>query len=363
MKKGILFLISVFTFLFASSPILAAESFTQLGNPNIFAAEQLTLDEPKYLQDTIIMSGQTDLDSIFVKDAIVMSGQTNISPETIITEDLIILSGQQTISGRVKKDVIVIGGEITIDSDAIIDGYLLALGGQVTLAGTVKDSVHIFAGQADIKDTAVIKGDLSINAGEISVADDANIVGEKKITTYQNWRNLPNTDVSKISEPVRTYTRNARQAFSFYSFLTHLIALLILIKFFSKQINHLVKKGLKTPFNTLGQGLLYLLLIPVMGVLLITTLIGIPLASFTFFIYGVSIYLSSIFTAIAIGQYIKGQKLLKTENKYLYGFLGLVIISLLFSFPFLKGLSRVFSLLFGLGIFLTYLKQLFAKKK
>jgi len=156
-EKGILFLISVFTFLFASSPILAAESFTQLGNPNIFAAEQLTLDEPKYLQDTIIMSGQTDLDSIFVKDAIVMSGQTNISPETIITEDLIILSGQQTISGRVKKDVIVIGGEITIDSDAIIDGYLLALGGQVTLAGTVKDSVHIFAGQADIKDTAVIK--------------------------------------------------------------------------------------------------------------------------------------------------------------------------------------------------------------
>lgn len=363
MKKLILFFVSIFTFLSISNPVLATKSFTQLGNPNIFAGEEVTLEEPKYLQDTIIMSGKTNLDNTFAGDAIIMSGQTTFSSDTVISEDLLLLGGQQSISGIINKDVIVLGGEINITSDAIINGYLLALGGQVNVSGTVNDSVHIFAGQANIKNTAIIKGDLNVNAGDISVADNAQITGEKKINVHEEWKDVKNTDTSKFSQPARTYTRRFRQAFSLYSFLTHLLALLLLLKFFSTQINALIKKGLKKLLTTFKQGLGYLFFIPLVGILLITTIIGIPLAGFTFYVYGFSIYLSSIFTAIAIGQYLKDQKLLKSENKYLYGFLGLIIVNLFFSFPFLKGISKLASLLFGLGVFNTYLKQIFAKKK
>lgn len=369
MKKLILFFVSIFTFLSISNPVLATKSFTQLGNPNIFAGEQINLDEPKYLKDVIIMSGQTNLDNTFAGDTIIMSGQTTFSPDTVISEDLLLLGGQQSISGLINKDVIVLGGETTITPDAIINGYLLALGGRVNMSGTVNDSVHIFAGQVNINNTAVIKGNLNINAGDISVADAAQVAGEKKINLHEEWniseewKGVKNTNISQFSQPARAYTRGFRQAFSLYSFLTHLLALLLLLKFFSTKINTLIKKGLKNIINTFKQGLVYLFIIPLAGILLITTIIGIPLAGFAFYVYGFSIYLSSIFTAIAIGQYLKDQKLFKTQNKYFYGFLGLIIINLLFSFPFLKGISKLASLLFGLGVFNTYLKQIFAKKK
>ena len=363
MKKLALFLISIFTFLFVSTPALALESLPVLDNPNIITGERLVLDEPQYDQDTIIIAGQTDIDSTITGDAFIVSGQTTFSQDTSINQDLFIISGQQFISGKINQDVIIIGGEVTIEPETVIDGYLLIIGGQVTLSGTVKGSVNLFAGQVFVKDAAIIKGPLNIKGGEIDVSPDAQILGEKQIKVYEEWQEKISPDISEFPQTALKYAYYLRRAVSFYSFLTHLIVLLLLVGLFSKKISLLIKEVFKTPAASLVQGFMYLILTPFLGVVLITTIIGIPLATFTFFVYGMSIYLSSIFTALAIGAYIKEQKWSKINNEYLYGFIGLLILNLLFQVPLLKPLIKITSLIFGLSVFFVYIKQIFSKKK
>lgn len=362
MKKLTFSLIAVFIFILTSSPALALSKNTPR-QPHLLIGEQLTLEEKTYSQDTVVISGQSEIDSLIKGDAIIVSGQTNLSSDTNVSEDLLVISGQQSISGQIKQDVIVVGGEIKIEKDTIIDGYLLAIGGQVTLAGTVKGSTHIFAGQTIIKDSVLINGDLEVKTGDIIFSSDAKILGEKKVQVQEGWQNLPNLSGKYLTQEARRQTRNFRQAFSLYSFLTHLLALFVLIYFFAKKIDTLLKQALKSTSNTFGRGLIYLLLTPLLAIFLIPAIITLPLVGFTFFIYSTSIYLSSIFTAIALGQYLQKQKLLPSKNPYLYGFLGLLILNLLFHIPFLKPLSKFISLLFGLGVFSLYLQQVFKRKK
>lgn len=362
MKKFTSYLIAIFAFILTSSPAFALQKNLPK-QPNILIGEQLTLEEKTYTQDTIIISGQNNIDSLIKGDAVIVSGQTNLSSNTNVSEDLIVVSGQQTISGQINQDVIIVAGETKIEEDATINGYLLAIGGQVTLAGKVKGSTHIFAGQAIIKDTAVINGDLEIKAGDITVSEDAQILGEKEVEIYQNWQNWSELKQNNLTQKAQVLTRALRQVFSFYSFLTHLLVLFLLIYFFGKKTNSLIKQNLKSLGRTIGQGLIYFLLAPLTAFILVFTIITVPLSVLIFFTYGFSIYLSSIFTAIAIGQYLEKQKLFSSKNPYLYGFLGLIVLNLFFFVPLLEPLSKTLSLLFGLGVFYTFLKQVFERSK
>lgn len=363
MKKLTPFFLSLITFLSFSSIALAQTPAQNLklkpsNSPHLFVGESIKVSESEYDQDVIIMAGQSQIDSSVTGDVVIFSGQNNISSETTISQDLISATGQQNISGEINQNAIIVGGEVSIKPTAVINGYLVVAGGDVSISGTINGSVHVFAGQVNITNTAIINGDLDVKAGDINISNQAQILGEKQTQIYNNWSIWSEFNANEMSQTAKEYTQYFRQTFFTYSFLTHLAVLFLLINLFSKKIKELSKKALKNPGYCLGQGLIYFILTPIVGVVLALTILGLPLAGFTFFTYFISLFLSSIFTALAIGEYLQQKQWFKIKSQYLYGFISLLGLNLLFLFPLIRPLVKTLSLLFGLGIFYTWLKNI-----
>ena len=86
-------------------------------------------------------------------------------------------------------------------------------------------------------------------------------------------------------------------------------------------------------------------------------MIGIPLGIILMLLYGIAIYLTTIFTAYLIG-YNFWQKVFKKDINILFlGLIGLFILLILGLIPGVRTLVSIITTLVGLGIIASILKR------
>ena len=104
------------------------------------------------------------------------------------------------------------------------------------------------------------------------------------------------------------------------------------------------------PLKTLGVGFLTLVVTPLLIILAMVTVIGIPLGMLMGIVYWVAMYLSKIIVAVFIGQWLaKRFKWPELHKGVWYVLLGLVILALLNMIPFVKFIVGLLTVVAGLG--------------
>ena len=103
------------------------------------------------------------------------------------------------------------------------------------------------------------------------------------------------------------------------------------------------------PLKNLLWGLMFLIIAPIVVVLLLITIIGIPLSLILLMIYIIFLYISRIYVGFWVGQYVLKQLKKETRFKVLTMALGLMIVLIGINLPIIGIFIHLVILLLGLG--------------
>jgi hypothetical protein len=236
-------------------------------------------------------------------------------------QERIVITGPVVVDrGDTTGDVVVIDGDVLVRGT--VDGDLVVLQGDVTLRGTVKGDVIAGKDKVIVGDRGRIDGDLRYGDEKPEGATSDKVGGD-----------VERFDFESIAAPAGVgIVLGLWLAVTFSIFLLGLVLLLL----FPRAADAVARSGAG---KSLLVGLLTFILLPILALVALVTIIGLPLGFVLLLAIG---YVSA---AWAIGR-----RILKPPKARILAFLvGLVILRLLALIPFVGGLISFLATLLGLG--------------
>ena len=344
------------------------------------AADQFTIEEGEVLEDDLLVAG----------DTIMINGD--------VSGDLIAAGGSIKVAGRVDDDAWIAGGSLIIDGK--IGDDLRAAGGDIRLRGSVADNAMIAGGTITTSSNSDVVGDLDVAGGSIEIAghvgadlscgggsvviggavDGNATICADNIQILQSARiqgDLKYTSDKEIEIPEGTvigdvvYKRSEKKVEDIYSkttssiisFLSILLIGLLMVRFTGNTTIRVSDTIAAHFLKSLGSGVLLLIVIPLIALILMLTVIGIPLGLIVLFAYIVILYISKIFVGLAIGRRILTYAKQEISSPYWHLIVGLIVIAFATRIPLLGFLISLIVILAGLGALVMAWKSMSDESK
>lgn len=349
MKKKILMLL-----------VLIVSIFTvQVNAKQFYANDKIKINEQ---QDYSVFAAGQEIDiSSFI------DGSTFVAGEDITitsSQDIIFAAGEDIkIKDAYAKDVFVAGMELEITNSQIRD--LFAFAEDIEINSEISHNAYLGATKVVID--SKIMGNVYIAAEEIIIKDGAEIMGtlEYPETAYiriSDDATIENTKEFNVNEPDMGTSIQVMITDFINSYLAILITGILLIILFKKQFDKLEKEELsfENVAKKVGLGFLLLIATPVVVLLLMCTIVGVPLSFMLLALYIMLIYIS----IIPSGYFIAYKLLHKNiKNDYLLLAIGILGIKLLEFVPVIGFLVALISLCFGMWVPIAINKKKTVKEK
>jgi len=138
-----------------------------------------------------------------------------------------------------------------------------------------------------------------------------------------------------------------------------LVVGIILVTLLAKKVLQINEEMISRPWPSIGRGAVTFLVVPLIVILLLVTIIGIPLALISIPLYLVLIYLSKVMAGFALGLLILNRM---SPEKYKGSLiwplvLGSVIIMIICSIPFLGWIVNLFLIWWAMGSIIKIIKE------
>ena len=248
-------------------------------------------------------------------------------------EAFVVLSGRADVpEGQTVGDLVVFHGSATVDGT--VDGSLTAFDAPVTISGRVNGDVVVFNGRVELRSGANVAGDVVSQQAPV-VASGATIGGQRKrVQTNVNWEG---------------FSLAGRFAWWLAVSISTLLIGLALLWMIGRGATRIVDTARTRIGPSIGWGLLGFFGLPILAILALVTLVGLPLG------LGVLAALGLIY-ALGYGAtaWIVGRRILRAPTAWILAFLvGWGILRVLALIPILGGLVWFAAVVFGLGALLV----------
>ncbi len=241
-----------------------------------------------------------------------------------------VLSGPADVPrGRQVGDLVVFHGSSTVDGT--VNGSLTAFDAPVTISGRVDGDVVVFNGRVELARGANVTGDV-VSQDEPIVASGATIGGTtRRVQTNVNWE--------------EGFGWAGRLAWWLAVSVSTLLVGLVLLWLVGRAATRIVETGRTRIGPSIGWGLLAFFGLPILAILALVTIVGIPLG------LGVLAALGLIYTlGYTATAWIIGRRILRPGTSWVLAFLlGWGILRVLALIPIVGGLIWVAAVIFGLG--------------
>jgi len=298
---------------------------------DLYAAGGIVLIDKGVRGDLVAAGGEVTIRGTVEDDLNVLGGRLYLEGD--VGDDARIVGGEITIDGAVGDDLIVAGGKVRISDSAVIKGDAVVTGGELIVDGTIRGNLLVRGG--DISISGSVKGDADIRSqnlrldGEISgnailvaetihLSKDASFAGDIRYwvpegafdfagalrtgtSTFDKELQLPDFDVSA---KVGTGLKAGLLALIGYSLFAAAFIILILILITKNYFKDTAKVLKETPWKSVLIGFLYFALLPIVALLFLISVIGIPIALFLLVSYAFAIYFSKMLTAIVFATWV-----------------------------------------------------------
>jgi len=235
-------------------------------------------------------------------------------------------------SGRVRGNAYLAGGAIRVDG--AVDHLVRATGRDVVLDGVIGGDVNVEAGRLRVGPQAVIRGDLRYRLGtgaDAEIEPGARIEGE----------------IIELESRRTQWLFVALRGLWIAAFLFTGVLLVALMPRASRAATATLRRR---PFGSLGMGLLWFIVLPLILLLLAATVLGIPLALLGLAVYLGLLYLAPVVVALWIGRLLHRDPRPGRFGLVFAFLMGGVIFALLTLAPYYVGLGvRLLATIFGLG--------------
>ncbi len=351
-------LVLVFIFLILAVPqvIFAQSNYqvvtlpeNQVVNKDYFAAGRNVSLDGTVNGDAYLAGGDVNVNGVINGDLLIAGGNVTISG--LVTGNIRGAGGNIIVNGKVGRNVSLAGGQINLGPNANISGSLTSAGGNLTILGPVGKEANLAGGQINLGNTARIKGDVTYWS-----RNPANISSEASISGAVTHNIPPQTTRPQAVQVSKTALAGIFTTVKVFSFISALLIGFLILKLIPEYTSFVAEVVRAHWLRSLGIGLLALAVTPLLVILLLVTVIGIPFALLWIVFLGFGLWLSKIFVSVALGsaltKYFK-----KNWNAYLIYTSGLAIISLIGLIPIVGGIVGFIVALIGLGAIATTKKD------
>jgi len=381
MKKLFSFLLALFIF----SP--SALAFNLQAGDEVFVNKDISDDtyaagglvqvDANINGDLVIGGGKILINGNVSQDLTVGGGDVTVAGE--VADDVRIGGGNVQLSGIIKDDLFVGGGNVDITDSAFVGGDLVVGGGNLVLNGDVQGSV--IAGLGNIVINGRVTGNVILhNADKITFGPKGRVMGNLWYKSRREYKFTDDQVAGKVTynpsdwPEAREFQKELpgfmvafMAGFQLYALLSLLFFGLFLLWIYRYFPLHVAARALESPLRDLGVGLIVLLVGPVIALLLMITIIGIPLGLIV-----LGLWMILLCVAKAIAAAIIGAKIVRINEKSsflrMYGSFasGALIFVLLGLIPVFGWLLKIFLILTAIGATALYHGELSAtlrKKK
>lgn len=266
--------------------------------------------------------------------AMLAAGPANAQPRSESTDrDQVVLHGSLFV-----PDGQTVGAAVIFDGPATVDGTvtksLVVFNGDVEISGTVRRDVVVFNGEVVLHSGAQVGGNL-VTQNAATIEQGATVGGdEQRIATKFDFG-----DIGVVSRFAWWLA---------YSISTLILGLLLLV--FAPGIDLPIARAARERTGaSIGYGVLVFLLFPVVSVLLLVTVVGLPLGLFLLLGLGLIYSVGYVIGAHAIGRLI----LKESPSRFVAFLAGWGIARVVGLIPVLGGTAWAVVALFGLGVALV----------
>jgi len=292
--------------------------------------------------DLEVFGGSIVVHGTVTGDLQAFGGDVRISESGTVDGDVEASSGSVSIAGTVGGDVEAAGGSVTVAESAQIDGELQAGAGSVTIDGTVGGDAAIGADTIRLGPTAVIGGDLTYD-GELQRADGATVEGS---VTQESGVGSDGSDrFAPVLGPL----------LSVYGIAVTLLVGAILLVAFPRFSRDIADQVADEPVRTGGIGVLAGTGVPVVLVILLITIVGIPLSLAGMLVFGLLLWAGSIYGRYAVGEWLLSYA--DVGNRWAALVVGTLAVAAVALVPLLGQLAKTVVLVLGFGALILSLGQ------
>jgi len=249
------------------------------------------------------------------------------------SEAFVVLSGRADVpSGQQVDDLVVFHGSSTVDGT--VDGSLTAFDAPVVISGRVNGDVVVFNGQVELRSGANVTGDVVSRDAPV-VASGATIGGERRrVQTNVRWE---------------AFGWIGRLAWWLAVSVSTLVVGLGLLWLIGRGTAWILEAGRSRIGPSIGWGLLAFFGLPILAIVALVTIVGIPLG------IGVLAALGLIYAlGYSATAWILGRSIVREPTGWVLAFLaGWGILRLVALVPILGGLVWFAAVVFGLGALLV----------
>lgn len=271
-------------------------------------------------QQYLLPAGEQVLDNMYV-------GAGHASLAGVVLGDLYIGAGSAVVAGRVLEDLVVAGGNVTITGEVL--GDVRVAGGNVTVAGPVRGDLFVLGGSLELE--SQVAGDVDFTGGSLRLGDEARVGGDLSYRTdrpaqisagatvagntfYDEsiarqlgiWRN---TDKSTMLAGLTALLG----AWLFLKLLMYLFAGLVTYWLLREPLERVVRRVFDKPGRSLVTGFASAISVPVLAIILMLTIIGIPLALALASLYLAVVIFAKVAAGVLFGIWLD-RVILKTER-------------------------------------------------
>ena len=265
-----------------------------------------------------------------------------------------------TLNDTLWGDVIIGAGEVEIGRNAVVYGDIYAGAGEIDIRGRVEGNIIAYVER--FKLSGSVTGTVKIMVEEMDFSQGAMIGGNLRYKSEEEFKDdfSPYVDGEiYFTKYVEDDCESCGWIYGLWFFLGSVIIALLIGGFFGKWLDKGAELFELSLGKALGIGFLSFFVLPVAGIIVLVTVIGIPLGIILLLLYGIFLYLGWIIAAAILGNW--GLKMIKWEKAgwILTGIIGLVVLSLLAMIPVLGCLINFCAMILGLGLILLLLHSAF----
>jgi cytoskeletal protein CcmA (bactofilin family) len=328
----------------------AGETVTQRGtvDDDYYAAGSKVDIDADIAGDLVAAGGDLFIARRVQADVIAAGGSINLRGE--VADDVRVAGGEITIDANIGDDLVAAGGEIRVTSGTTVGGDAWLAGGEVTIDGTINKDLVVGAGTIEI--AGIIHGNVTIESGELHILKNAVIDGDLRYKSPEKATINPDSRITGTITYEQSEWDRDESGYGIFFLGTMLVASIVLFLLFPGFTVSAARKISAQPWQSLGLGLILLIITPIIAILLVSIMLGLWVGLSLIALYLVALPIGFLIGCFFLGDW--GARLMHKElstkgRRILSVTIVIILLGLIQLIPVLGGLLFFILLLLGLG--------------